>query len=120
MPIRKKSSYAAAIYLRLSDEDGTNTESNSIHNQRELIRDFLKHHPEITKTQEFVDDGYSGTNFERPAFIRMMNEIENHRLDCIIVKDLSRFGRNYIETGKYLEQHFPADGSAVYCNHRQL
>jgi DNA invertase Pin-like site-specific DNA recombinase len=107
MPIRKKSSYAAAIYLRLSDEDGTNTESNSIHNQRELIRDFLKHHPEITKTQEFVDDGYSGTNFERPAFIRMMNEIENHRLDCIIVKDLSRFGRNYIETGKYLERIFP-------------
>jgi DNA invertase Pin-like site-specific DNA recombinase len=107
MSLRKKSSYSAAIYLRLSKEDGDKVESNSIQNQRELIKEFLKQHPEISKTQEFIDDGYSGTNFERPAFIRMMNEVENHRIDCIIVKDLSRLGRNYIETGKYLERIFP-------------
>lgn len=107
MRLRKKSSYAAAIYLRLSREDGDKAESDSIHNQRELIKEYLTHHPEITRTKEFVDDGFSGTNFERPGFIRMMSEIENHRIDCVIVKDLSRFGRNYIETGKYLDRIFP-------------
>jgi DNA invertase Pin-like site-specific DNA recombinase len=110
MLLAKKSSYATAIYLRLSREDGDKQESNSIQNQRELIKEFLKQHSEIIKTQEFIDDGYSGTNFERPAFIRMMNEVENHRIDCIIVKDLSRLGRNYIETGKYLERIFPMLG----------
>ena len=72
MRLRKKSSYTAAIYLRLSREDGDKAESDSIHNQRELIKEFLTHHPEITKTKEFIDDGFSGTNFERPGFIRMM------------------------------------------------
>lgn len=107
MRLRKKSSYTAAIYLRLSREDGDKTESDSIHNQRELIKEYITHHPEITKTKEYVDDGFSGTNFERPGFIRMMSEVENHRIDCIIVKDLSRLGRNYIETGKYLDRIFP-------------
>lgn len=107
MRLRKKSSYTAAIYLRLSREDGDKTESDSIHNQRELIKEYISHHPEITKTKEYVDDGFSGTNFERPGFIRMMSEVENHRIDCIIVKDLSRLGRNYIETGKYLDRIFP-------------
>jgi site-specific DNA recombinase len=107
MRLRKKSSYTAAVYLRLSREDGDKAESDSIHNQRELIKEYLTHHPEITNTKEYVDDGFSGTNFERPGFIRMMSDIENHRIDCIIVKDLSRFGRNYIETGKYLDRIFP-------------
>lgn len=107
MRLRKKSSYTAAVYLRLSREDGDKAESDSIHNQRELIKEYLTHHPEITSTKEFVDDGFSGTNFERPGFIRMMSEIDNHKIDCVIVKDLSRFGRNYIETGKYLDRIFP-------------
>ena len=107
MYTKKKSTYAAALYLRLSREDGDKAESDSIQNQRELIKQFVSKHPEIKKTQEFIDDGFSGTNFERPGFIRMMNEIESHRIDCVIVKDLSRLGRNYIETGKYLERIFP-------------
>lgn len=107
MRLKKKSFYSAAVYLRLSREDGDKAESDSIQNQRDLIKDFLAHHPEIGQTKEFVDDGFSGSNFERPGFIRMMSEIENHRIDCVVVKDLSRFGRNYIETGKYLDRIFP-------------
>ena len=107
MRLRRKTNYTAAIYLRISRDDGDKVESDSIQNQRELINEYLKKHPEITKTREFVDDGYSGSNFERPSFIRMMTEIENRTIDCVVVKDLSRFGRNYIETGKYLERIFP-------------
>ena len=107
MRLRKKSSYSAGLYLRLSREDGDKAESDSIQNQRELINEFLKSHPEITKTREFIDDGFSGTNFERPGFLRMMSEIDHRRIDCVIVKDLSRLGRNYIETGKYLDRIFP-------------
>ena len=107
MRLKKKSSYSAAIYLRISREDGDKTESESIQNQRELVGEFLKNHPEITRTKEFVDDGFSGSNFERPGFIRMMTEIEKRQIDCVIVKDLSRLGRNYIETGKYLDRIFP-------------
>ena len=87
MRLRKKSSYSAGSYLRLSREDGDKAESDSIQNQRELIGEYLKSHPEITKVKEFVDDGFSGTNFERPGFMRMMAEIENRRIDCVIVKD---------------------------------
>ncbi len=113
MLLRKKSVYSAGEYLRLSRDDGDKAESDSIQNQRELIKDFLSKHPEITTAKEFVDDGYSGTTFDRPGFIRMMAEIEKGRIDCIIVKDLSRLGRNYIETGKYLERIFPMYGVRV-------
>ena len=113
MLLRKKSTYAGCDYLRLSRDDGDKAESDSIHNQRELINDFLAKHPEIKKVQEYVDDGYSGTNFDRPNFKRMMAEIEKGRIDCVIVKDLSRLGRNYIEMGKYLERTFPMYGVRV-------
>lgn len=97
----------AACYLRLSREDGDKIESDSISNQRELISDFVKSQEGIRLVKEYVDDGYSGTNFERPAFKEMMNDVREGRIDCIIVKDLSRLGRNYIETGRYLERIFP-------------
>ena len=103
-------SILAADYLRLSREDGDKLESDSIRNQRSLINDFVKQHPEITLVDEYVDDGYSGANFERPAFQRMMEDVRNHKINCIIVKDLSRLGRNYIETGRYLEKIFPVLG----------
>ncbi len=99
--------YLCASYVRLSQDDGDKEESNSIINQKNLIRDYMKKHPEFTLVKEYPDDGYSGVNFERPAFQEMMEDVKNHRINCIIVKDLSRFGRNYIETGKYLEQVFP-------------
>ena len=113
MFLRKKSTYMGCDYLRLSRDDGDKAESDSIQNQRELINDFLKKHPEIKKVQEYIDDGYSGTNFDRPNFKRMMAEIEKGHIDCVIVKDLSRLGRNYIEMGKYLERIFPMYGVRV-------
>lgn len=102
--------YNCATYLRLSRSDGDQQESNSIKNQRALLNDYMGKHPELHKFDEYVDDGYIGTNFERPDFKRMMQDIEKRNVNCIIVKDLSRFGRNYIETGRYLERIFPFMG----------
>ena len=107
--------YYAAIYLRLSKEDGDissgeKKESNSIANQRKLIEDYLSKHPEITLVQEFCDDGYTGANFDRPDFQRMMDQVRKGKINCVIVKDLSRFGRDYIDSGKYIEKIFPSLG----------
>lgn len=102
-----KKKYKTASYTRLSQDDGDKEESNSITNQKELIRDFLNRHEEFILVEEYADDGYSGVNFNRPDFQRLMEDVKAGRIDCIVVKDLSRFGRNYIETGKYLEQIFP-------------
>ena len=99
--------YNCATYLRLSRSDGDQQESNSIKNQRALLNDYMGKHPELHKFDEYVDDGYSGTNFERPDFKRMMQDIRTGKIQCIVVKDLSRFGRDYIETGSYLETIFP-------------
>lgn len=102
-----KKIYRAVVYLRLSDEDGDNRESDSISNQRILIHSFLKSHPEIQVVKECVDDGYTGTNFNRPEFKRMMGLITRRKRICIIVKDLSRLGRDTIETQNYIEKIFP-------------
>lgn len=107
--------YYAAIYLRLSKEDGDlssgeKKESNSIANQRKLIEDYLSRNPEITLVQEFCDDGYTGANFDRPDFQRMMEQVKTGKINCIIVKDLSRFGRDYIDSGRYIEKIFPSLG----------
>ena len=110
MFFQENGQYRCAVYLRLSRSDGDQQESNSIKNQRALLNDYLGKHPELHKVDEYVDDGYSGTNFERPDFKRMIQDIENRKINCIIVKDLSRFGRNYIETGRYLERIFPFMG----------
>ena len=99
--------YNCATYLRLSRSDGDQQESNSIKNQRALLNDYMGKHPELHKVDEYVDDGYSGTNFERPAFQNLFRELEQGTINCILVKDLSRFGRNYIEVGRYLERIFP-------------
>lgn len=99
--------YRTALYLRLSREDGDKTESDSIANQRTLLEAYAADHPELCIVDEFVDDGYSGSNFERPAFQRLFRELEQGTINCVLVKDLSRFGRNYIEVGRYLERIFP-------------
>ena len=99
--------YSVAEYIRLSREDGDKAESDSIGNQRKLIADYLKGKNDFVLYNIYVDDGYTGTNFKRPAFLRMIEDIEAGNVNCVIVKDLSRFGRDYIDTGKYLERYFP-------------
>ena len=100
--------WKVAAYLRLSSEDGDKMESNSITNQKKLINMYIKKDKELNFKEFYIDDGYSGTDFERPDFKRMIKDIENGKINTIIVKDLSRFGRNYIEVGKYIEQFFPS------------
>jgi len=102
--------YKAAKYIRLSYTDEKTSESDSVGNQRKLIDDFIKNHPDIEAVSEKVDDGVSGIIFDRPAFKEMMADIENGLINCVIVKDLSRLGREYIETGRYLRKIFPAYG----------
>lgn len=97
----------ATLYLRLSREDGDKEESNSISGQRDLIRDFMAHHPDLREYAVKVDDGFSGSSFERPAFKEMMADIKAGKTNCVIVKDLSRFGRNYLDAGEYIEKIFP-------------
>ena len=102
--------YRTALYLRLSREDGDKTESDSIANQRTLLEAYAADHPELCIVDEFVDDGYSGSNFDRPEFERLLKALQERKIDCIVVKDFSRLGRNFVETGQYLEQVFPLFG----------
>ena len=99
-----------ALYCRLSREDGDRMESDSIGNQRKLLEAYIENHPELVMAECYADDGYTGTNFQRPAFQRMLRDIGNGRIRCVLVKDLSRFGRDYIETGRYLERWLPEHG----------
>lgn len=112
-PINAAQKYNAIGYYRLSKEawdKNPKNESDSISNQRKLIHAFIKEHPNITLVGEEYDDGYTGTNYERPGFVRIIDKVRAGKANCIIVKDLSRLGREYIETGKYLETIFPALG----------
>lgn len=97
----------ATLYLRLSRDDGDKEESNSITGQRELLRDYISQRPELREFAVRVDDGFSGSTFERPSFQKMIEDVKAGRTDCIIVKDLSRFGRNYLDAGEYIEKIFP-------------
>lgn len=99
--------YRAGIYLRLSREDGDKFESDSIGSQRTILMNYLNLHTDIEYVDTYSDDGYSGTNFNRPDFQRMWTDLQNRRINCVIVKDLSRFGRDYIDVGNYLERRFP-------------
>lgn len=101
--------FKIAIYIRLSKEDDhkkREAESESIANQRSLLRTYLKEH-NFTVTSEYVDDGYSGTTFDRPSFNRLIQDIETGKINMVVTKDLSRLGRDYIQSGYYLEQYFP-------------
>ena len=101
--------YITALYLRLSKDDGDKEESESISNQRKILRAFAKEN-KIIVYDEYIDDGYSGTNFDRPDFKRMMKDIENKKVNMVITKSLSRLGRDYIETGRLIEKFFPEHG----------
>ncbi len=119
-----KEFYNVAVYLRLSRDDAATgsgkdidgrvttsngkTESNSISSQRDMIRSYIRQHDDMEIYDIYVDDGWSGANFDRPAFKRMMEDIEAGKIDCVIVKDLSRLGRDYIEAGRLIQKTFPA------------
>ena len=98
-----------ALYCRLSQDDGREGESNSISNQKEILMDYARKHG-FLHPEFFVDDGISGTTFERPDFQRMQRMVESGEVATVIVKDLSRFGRNYLEVGDYLEIQYPKLG----------
>ena len=103
--------YYAIAYYRLSKYDRTsNQESDSIANQRKLVHAYLEKHPNIVLIDEADDDGYTGTNFDRPGFQKVLDAIKTGRANCVIVKDLSRLGREYISTGNLLEKYFPNAG----------
>ena len=98
--------WRAAVYVRLSVED-TRTRTDSIETQQMIIREFLEDHRDIQVFDTYIDNGTSGTNFQRPAFQKMLDDIESGKVNCVIVKDLSRLGRNSIDTGYYIERYFP-------------
>lgn len=98
--------YKAALYIRLSVEDGDKEESNSITNQRMLLNEFLSDNSDMELYDYYIDDGYSGTDFSRPGFERLLNDLYAKKFNAVIVKDLSRLGRNYIEVGNYIEKIF--------------
>ena len=113
MSKRISDTYLVAMYLRLSQDDEKydkdfKAESNSISNQRLQIQDYIDKNEEMELAKEYVDDGYSGINFERPAFKEMMEDVITGSINCIVVKDLSRFGRDYIDSGRYLQRVFPS------------
>ena len=98
--------FKVGIYIRLSREDGDKLESESVSNQRNILQRYIKENQYIF-VDEYVDDGISGTTFERPEFKRMISDIEEKRINMVITKDLSRLGRDYIKTGYYIENYFP-------------
>lgn len=99
--------YKVGIYLRISNDDGDKGESNSIVSQRTIIENFVEKHTDMIIHKQYCDDGYTGTNFNRPGFEKLIADVEKRVIDCVIVKDLSRLGRNYVMTGYYLEEYFP-------------
>ena len=102
--------YRTAIYARLSQEDGDKVESNSIVSQKAICEDYIEKHDDLETVEIYVDDGYTGVNFDRPDFRRLEDDIRMGKIDAIICKDLSRFSRNYIDGGRYLEKIYPAMG----------
>ena len=105
--INSDKKWNVGIYTRRSFDDLDDNESNTIINQKEMLTEYVNNLPNATIVDYYVDDGYSGTTFDRPSFQEMFSDVVSGRINAIIVKDLSRLGRNYIEIGKYLEQIFP-------------
>ncbi|NCC69635.1 MAG: hypothetical protein EOM14_15865 [Clostridia bacterium] len=99
--------YRTAGYVRLSVEDGGRPGADTLESQKRLITQYIENRPSLTLAGLWCDNGHTGTNFERPEFERLMERVRHGEIDCIVVKDLSRFGRNYKETGNYLERIFP-------------
>lgn len=110
VPETKNSAIKIALYVRLSNEDNGGKGKDSINNQLELLLDFSKQLEDAEIVETYIDNGHTGTDFERPEWEHMMTDVRTHKINCIIVKDLSRFARNYLEAGDYLEKIFPFMG----------
>ena len=108
-PLLQQGIVKAALYMRLSRDDEQAGDSESIQNQRDILRAYAQSNGMVI-AGEYVDDGWSGTNFNRPDFRRMIADIESGKINCVITKDLSRLGRNYIEVGQYTDYYFPKKG----------
>lgn len=94
-------------YIRLSVENGGNETDETLVVQQMLVEKFIEEHPDLKLAGTYIDNGFSGTNFERPGFLKLMEDVRSGKIQCIVVKDLSRFGRDYLETGYYLETILP-------------
>ena len=105
LPEPEEMKVPAAIYGRLSVEDDEKEES--METQIALVQDYINRSSELSYVDTYFDNGFTGTNFKRPAFTRLMNDVRQKKIKCIVVKDLSRFGRNYLEAGYYIETVFP-------------
>lgn len=103
----KEARFLVALYIRLSKEDSGKKNQNTVENQIALLEDYVKDKPDMEIYDIYIDNGFSGTNFQRPAFHKMMEDVGKNVINCIVVKDLSRFGRSYLEIGDYLEKIFP-------------
>lgn len=106
-PVAQQKLYRVDGYVRLSVEDSGKGTSDSIESQKAMILDYIESQPDMELSALYCDNGETGTNFDRPGFEHMMEDLKSGKADCVVVKDLSRFGRNYIETGNYLERVFP-------------
>ena len=112
---KKTAMLLAGVYTRLSIEDEDDEEQNSIGNQKKIALDYLKDKDDIAVTEYYVDNGYTGMNFSRPDFQRMMNDLRSGKINCVIVKDFSRLGRHFVMTSEFVEKIFPMMGIRLIC-----
>lgn len=105
----------AGEYGRLSVEDGDDIEQNSIGNQQKIVLHYLEEHPEIKLVDTYYDNGCTGMNYNRPGFLRMLRDLKSGRINCVIVKDISRLGRHFVMTSEFVEQTFPEMGVRLIC-----
>lgn len=112
---KKTAMLLAGVYTRLSIEDEDDEEQNSIGNQKKIALDYLKDKDDIAVTEYYVDNGYTGMNFSRPDFQRMMNDLRSGKINCVIVKDISRLGRHFVMTSEFVEKIFPMIGVRLIC-----
>ena len=112
---KKSAVLLAGIYTRLSIEDEDDEEQNSIGNQKKIVLDYLKDKTDVVAAEYYVDNGYTGMNFNRPDFQRMLNDLRTGKINCVIVKDISRLGRHFVMTGELVEKVFPMMGVRLIC-----
>lgn len=116
----EQSIYRTAGYIRLSVEDSGKTDGYSLENQEKLVKDFIADQQDMRLYRLYIDNGATGTVFERPAFDEMMQDMKDGKINCIVVKDLSRLGRNYLEGWELSGTDFPVFPGAVYLYHRRI